>query len=895
MQIKMENGKHVVYDGDKKLGSYNTHEEAVEAMKKMKKDMMKRMAESLGGYKITREAMKDLCPKCFDVMTEKNITAVSVSELAESDHFIEADFSQGLCDAMGGDEGFFTRCAEKMQGKVDDPNAFCAALHKHCIGKYPAEESKKLEGVKELVHIEGKLLESDKSGKVFDVVLLEVGESKNIHPELKKHVKYTEQLLKGAVKLFEGIKAFAYEFKGNTKQLFDHLPDAVREAIPEGTAKNLVGWYEKPYFAEFTRHDGSKGKGIIARFHVAASWLRDILKEAWEAGKRDILGFSIDASADIDPATGEVLQFNQLDEVTVVTNPAAGGILLRLVASNNKHKQQESDMKEILAWLRQNHPKLVESLKDDEPEETLKAKVFEALNKALAETKTNGSQNGVTPEMIQAMIAEAVGKIDQKVSTALSGVDEKINDTLTARNTEAAKLATSKTLIDKKLSESTLPDEIKQELREDYEGKSVEEAEFDKVLARKQKTIAALKESGVYVPKQEREAAVQVKQEEFDKQQKAMDAMIMGKDQIDGVKAFRSLHESYRLMTGFSAEPHTMGKRLFTEAGMAIGPQNIEPERWKAYLHESAQRGRVKESLLQVSTWAEAFGDSIRRSVQFYYQWPDYQEWRKVVSNITSPPDFRTNRRVRVGGFGDLSTVTEGSTYTELAWPADEEATYAVSKKGNLLPLTMETMVNDDLGYLREMPRRLGLAAARTLYKFVFDFFNTNPTIYDGSALFVAGHSNLRSTALGTAALDTAIFDMMKQTELSSAERIGIRPKYILTSIDGMRTAFEMIKASVTSQSGRTETVDNFWKNYGLDGITPSYWTDTDNWYLSADPNMVPTIEVGFLGGQQEPEIFIQDGATIGSVFTADKITWKIRHIYSGAVLDYRGLHGSVV
>ena len=30
-------------------------------------------------------------------------------------------------------------------------------------------------------------------------------------------------------------------------------------------------------------------------------------------------------------------------------------------------------------------------------------------------------------------------------------------------------------------------------------------------------------------------------------------------------------------------------------------------------------------------------------------------------------------------------------------------------------------------------------------------------------------------------------------------------------------------------------------------------------------------------------------------MFSHDKLTWKIRHIYGGNVLDYRGLYGAIV
>ena len=42
-------------------------------------------------------------------------------------------------------------------------------------------------------------------------------------------------------------------------------------------------------------------------------------------------------------------------------------------------------------------------------------------------------------------------------------------------------------------------------------------------------------------------------------------------------------------------------------------------------------------------------------------------------------------------------------------------------------------------------------------------------------------------------------------------------------------------------------------------------------------------------------DIFVQDSPTVGSLFSNDQVTYKIRHIYSGAVMDFRGFYKAVV
>jgi hypothetical protein len=168
----------------------------------------------------------------------------------------------------------------------------------------------------------------------------------------------------------------------------------------------------------------------------------------------------------------------------------------------------------------------------------------------------------------------------------------------------------------------------------------------------------------------------------------------------------------------------------------------------------------------------------------------------------------------------------------------------------------------------------------------------------DGTALFHANHGNLGSTAFDSATLFAAITAMRDQTELSSSEVLGnASPKYIVYPNELEKTVWEQARAAMSSASGaRGETVDNFFLTFNLTAVPPvGYWTDTNNWYLLGDPAVCPTIEVAFLNGRQEPEILIQDQAQLGSVFTADKITFKGRLIYGVKALDHRFMYGAVV
>jgi len=60
--------------------------------------------------------------------------------------------------------------------------------------------------------------------------------------------------------------------------------------------------------------------------------------------------------------------------------------------------------------------------------------------------------------------------------------------------------------------------------------------------------------------------------------------------------------------------------------------------------------------------------------------------------------------------------------------------------------------------------------------------------------------------------------------------------------------------------------------------------------YLIAD-----MLEIGFIDGKEDPAVLVQDAPGVGMVFTRDRITYKVRHEYGGAVIDYRGFYKAVV
>jgi len=297
---------------------------------------------------------------------------------------------------------------------------------------------------------------------------------------------------------------------------------------------------------------------------------------------------------------------------------------------------------------------------------------------------------------------------------------------------------------------------------------------------------------------------------------------------------------------------------------------------------------RLSEALNSAS-FAEVLGNAMtRRMIADYRAKSNYDVWRLLTGDPVPISDFRTQERTRFGGYGDLPAVGESDPYMPLTSPSDEKAEYAVSKRGGTEELTLEMITNDDVGAVRRIPTKMSRAAKRTLAKFVLDFLRTNPTIYDGKALFHADHGNLGAAVLASAPLAAGRLAMLKQAEMDSNDPLGIGPKYLWVSPDNEETAVDLFRRT-------TENDKNFQQSLALEVVPVWYWSDVNDWCLSADVMDIPVVELGFLNGSEEPQLFIQDNPSVGSMFTHDKVTYKIRHIYGGNVLDYRGLYKGVV
>lgn len=261
----------------------------------------------------------------------------------------------------------------------------------------------------------------------------------------------------------------------------------------------------------------------------------------------------------------------------------------------------------------------------------------------------------------------------------------------------------------------------------------------------------------------------------------------------------------------------------------------------------------------------------------------------KMIAKTGSVTDFRKWNRIRTAELSSLDEVGENGEYRYKKLSDGEIESLQIGTYGNIITLSRQMIVNDDLGAWLDITAGLGKAAALTIENSVYTYLLSNPVMSDGKTLFHADHGNLISTgsAISVDSLDTARVGMAKQKSVGGKEFLDIRPDILLcpTSMGG--------DARVVVGSEFDPDTPNKLQRKNKSYNVVSQIVDTPRltgnaWYMLANPNDTPTLEVAFLDGNEEPFLDSEEG------FTTDGIKQKVRLDFGVGVVDYRGAQKNV-
>jgi hypothetical protein len=651
------------------------------------------------------------------------------------------------------------------------------------------------------------------------------------------------------------------------------MPGENENAMPE----RIAGWLDNG------RLVGSGDQAMaVTDIHLLKSEtkLQQTLLAAREANKLDLYGVSVLAYFGYTPAVvgGEpVLRATKLAKFSSLdwcAEPAAGGRFLdsvRTAASRDLPR----DISTMQSQAVKPQPsggtpptgannvnfkdRILTLLAALRKKNAGRAAELESEFKGLSEDKHGEFLTKMAEEGINAMPAPAV--IDPANDPAKTALAES-----QAALAKATKIQ-AETLIQTKLSASKLTGPALEYLKTSFAGRvndggEITEQYVDGEISRARDAFAAYSTVG-------RVRSIGVALESIEKVQLAMDGLFALKND-QKVAPFRGLREAYIHLTGDS-------ELRFDNGGFF----------------------RTSEAAIQTSDFPNLLLNSMTKRLLQDFAEVGMGGLDQLITTGAPVADYKTQDRVREGYLVDLSSVSEGADYAEIAHPTDEKVSYAVAKRGNILSITEETIRTDDLGAVARFPGRLARSARRTLKQYITNFFVNNPNYgVDSVAWFHATHGNLGSVALSIDELTARDIALMSQTEKDSSKPLGLMLNWLMVPKELKAAAWKINRAEFYNPGPGIKEPNPWYGKFGANEeriIVNELLSDTNDWYYGSAPNEAPFLEIGYLDGYQTPQILLANLPTQGTAFTADKLQYKVKFVFGGVPIDFRGVGKNVV
>lgn len=266
-----------------------------------------------------------------------------------------------------------------------------------------------------------------------------------------------------------------------------------------------------------------------------------------------------------------------------------------------------------------------------------------------------------------------------------------------------------------------------------------------------------------------------------------------------------------------------------------------------------------------------------------------FQLW----TNKGSVTDFKMTKdhSYLAGGAGEFLLVGENGELKHDTPKTDLLPQRKIDTYGRQFTMSRQAFINDDIGFITEIPGLYAASAKRTINKQVYNILVKNPAIFDGVALFDTAHGNLIAT--GSKPSNEAIQRMMMKLLLQKdpfGEAIMVQPAFIIVPV-GYKFLMTTILASPTiNTEGNTQAVNPLYQyreqlQIVEDGtINALAGTDAAPWFMVGDPSYAKSLQVDYLNGQETPTIRRSEvPGQLGYV-------WDIWLDWGITAVDYRGI-----
>jgi hypothetical protein len=293
----------------------------------------------------------------------------------------------------------------------------------------------------------------------------------------------------------------------------------------------------------------------------------------------------------------------------------------------------------------------------------------------------------------------------------------------------------------------------------------------------------------------------------------------------------------------------------------------------------------TRDSGHSTSDFAVLLENLMHKALQAEYALADDTHSKWVGVGTVS--DFRAHNRYRFGLFGSLDSLSEKGEFKYKAISDAEKATIALATKGNIIGISRQMVINDDMEAFTRLPRMLGRAGKLSeevdAYALLLQNSGLGPTQADGQPLFHANRSNVGTgAAFAVDAIDSDRQVLASQKDPNGNEYLNIRPAVILVPLSLGGKARITNNAQYDVDASNKFQVPNKVAGLFRDVVDTPRLTGTRR-YMFGDPGQYPVFEKVYLDGQSNPVIETKDG------WHQDGTELRIRHDYAIGAIDFRG------
>jgi hypothetical protein len=260
--------------------------------------------------------------------------------------------------------------------------------------------------------------------------------------------------------------------------------------------------------------------------------------------------------------------------------------------------------------------------------------------------------------------------------------------------------------------------------------------------------------------------------------------------------------------------------------------------------------------------------------------------WRNICA-VRNVSDFKTVTSYRLIGRDQYEIVAPGGELKH-GTLGNESYSNKADTYGLTLSIDRRDIINDDLGAITTVPRKMGRGSGLKINDVFWGVFLNN------GSFFTAGNKNLLTgtdTVLSIDGLSKVEKAFADQTD-SDGKPIGILPAIMLvpTALSAMATMlYKSLEIRDTTASTKYPVANPHQNKFRAEVsryLSNSTYTGNSEkaWYLLADPVDLPVIEVAFLNGQESPTI-----ETAEADFNVLGIQMRGYHDFGCALQDAKG------